>query len=358
MKKITVSFLLVIFFIVLPSDSHAYKYRQEVLALTDQNLDIPPTTGGPGLILPDSPLFFLDQIKQEIRLIAALTPEDKAKVHQSIAEERLAELRVMLQNKNDAAVKSSLDAVTQNLKLAGEDLNDAKLTGRNVTGLAKSINDDIKLKQESLDVLESQAQGELEDRVKAASQGLTETKVQVEDHLAPEDLDNEIKSDLERKSKKDVHELRDSVEEIQNTIDDLSEQASESGKKLLKSREELLKKSIDEKNEKLKKILEQQVEQEKKKNEKVMETKKKALEDAVKEADKINSSAENLNKSLESNNNSGSNGGSGSSNNSGSDGSNSTGSSGSSGSSGGGGSDNSGSGSSGSSNSGGSGDDK
>lgn len=279
-----------LFLFVLTSPSYAYNYRQEVLAASDQNLNIPPTTGGPGLILPDSPLFFLDQIKQQVRLLSALTSEDKAKVHQQIAEERLAELRIMLTKKNDTAIKTSLDGVTQNLKLAAEDLNNAKLTGRDVSKLAKSLNDDIKTKQESLDVLESEASGELGTRVEAATQGLTEAKVKVEDHLAPQDLDSAVKEDLHRKTKKDLHNLNESNDEIRNTIQDLVEEASDSAKKSLEHRQEALKKAIELRNETLKKSLEKQIEKEKKESEKSLELKKKVLEDISKTTEQLKQS--------------------------------------------------------------------
>src|ERR1035437_4242316 len=55
--------------VVLSSGIVFADHQQDVLGVASAPvLSIPPTSDGPGLILPDSPLFFLDQIKQEVRL--------------------------------------------------------------------------------------------------------------------------------------------------------------------------------------------------------------------------------------------------------------------------------------------------
>ena len=96
------------FLVVKPTFAH---HQQQVLGVatisadTLQNLQIPSTSEGPGLILPDSPLFFLDQLKQEFRLFLVFTPEAKAKIHASIAGERMAELRFMVQKNSKRGIE-------------------------------------------------------------------------------------------------------------------------------------------------------------------------------------------------------------------------------------------------------------
>lgn len=115
---------------------------------------------GAGAILPDSPFFFLDKIRQTVRLLLAFTPEQKAKVHASIAGERLAELQIMLAKNNAENVETDLHEVSDNLTMASNNLARAKLAGRNTSSLAKEINDSIKEKQQELDLLEGELSSE------------------------------------------------------------------------------------------------------------------------------------------------------------------------------------------------------
>lgn len=247
---------------------------------TSADLSIPPTTEGPGLILPDSPLFFLDRLKQDFRLLLAFTPETKAKIYKDIAGERTAELRFMLAKNNLDAAKVALDGVASNLKNAAAQVNQAKLTGRNVDILAKTINDDIKAKQETLDILENQATGEVKTQVTSAQESLLKAKVEVEDALPEQELKNEIISDLRRKAERKVDEASDSARELQRDLDELNREASGAAKNSLNVREKAIKKAIKEKNEALKKVEEKLLETEQKKQEKLLEVQGKVSEQA------------------------------------------------------------------------------
>ncbi len=167
--------------VVLSSNSALANHQEDVLGVASTPvLSIPPTTEGPGLVLPDSPLFFLDKLKQKVRLFLAFTPEEKAKIHNAVAGERLAELQIMLARNNVPGVRTDLQGVSDNLKATSQDLNDANLTGRNISLLAKEINDSIKEKEQKLFVLENQATGEIKAQVVAAIEALKVAKVSVE----------------------------------------------------------------------------------------------------------------------------------------------------------------------------------
>ncbi|MDO8621367.1 MAG: DUF5667 domain-containing protein [Candidatus Levybacteria bacterium] len=247
---------------------------------TSADLSIPPTTEGPGLILPDSPLFFLDQLKQNFRLLLAFTPETRAKIYKDIAGERIAELRFMLAKNNLNAAKVALDGVASNLKNASAQVSQAKLTGRNVDTLAKTINDDIKAKQETLDILENQATGEVKSQVTSAQESLLKAKAEVEDSLQEQELKNEIKSDLIRKAERKVDNASDSARELQRDLDELNKEVGEASKNSLNAREKAIKKAIEEKNEALKKVEEKLLEAEQKKQGKLLEVQGKVSEQA------------------------------------------------------------------------------
>lgn len=269
--------------LILVSVDRVYaNHKAQVLgdSTTNADLSIPPTTEGPGLILPDSPLFFLDQLKQDFRLLLAFTPETRATIYKDIAGERIAELRFMLAKNNLDAAKVALDGVASNLKNAAVQVGQAKLTGRNVDTLAKTINDDIKAKQETLDLLENQATGEIKTQVASVQESLLKAKVEVEDALPEQELKNEIKSDLSRKAERKVDEASDSARELQRDLDELNKEAGEASKKSLSAREKAIKKAIGEKNEALKKVEEKLLETEQKKQEKLLEVQGKVSEQA------------------------------------------------------------------------------
>ena len=152
-------FSLVFSFVLIFSPSAIASHRAQVLgdATVPSDLSIPPTGEGPGILLPDSPFFFLDELKQNLRLFLAFNPEVKAKVHAAIAGERLAELQFMLAKNNEDGIRIALLGVSDNLKKAAEDLSRAKLKGKDIKILAKTLNDSIKEKREKLSFLEYQA---------------------------------------------------------------------------------------------------------------------------------------------------------------------------------------------------------
>lgn len=296
MKKVALGFLLIlILLITAESDAYArHRGQRKVLGASTVSAQIPPTVEGPGFILPDSPLFFLDEFKQRFRLIMAFTPEARSEVYKNIAGERMAELRLMIAKNNQSGIKTALDGVSENLKSASKSLSEAKLTGRDVALLAKKINDDIKLKRIAFDILENGTVGEINARVVATQEAVNAAKIEVEDLLPEDELENEIEESLEREIEDEVEEASESAEELELDLEDLKEEASESAKKALKRREEALKRAIEGKNEALKKVEEKRLELEKKKQEKLLkvneeaaEAAKSAVENAKKAAEKF-----------------------------------------------------------------------
>ncbi len=164
----------------------------------DTNPQIPATSEGPGFILPDSPLFFLDQTKQIIRLALAFTPQAKAKVHATIAGERFAELRFMLDRNNEQGIETDLLGISQNMEGAAENIHDARLSGAEISQLAKSLNDNIKAKQRVLDGLSLQTNGQLRSWSLAVADSLALAKAEVEKALPPDLAANEMRDDATR----------------------------------------------------------------------------------------------------------------------------------------------------------------
>ncbi len=275
------SFVVILSFVFLASSGcPAFaNHKEDVLGAQTQVPQIPPTSEGPGLLLPDSPLFVLDQLKQQMRLFFAFSPEAKAKARSDIAGERMAELRFMLAKNNKPGIDIALQGVSENLQKAAELVAQAQLSGRNVSDLARKINNDIKRKQETLDVLEASDNRELKFKAKAAQEQLLAAKVVVEDALPADEILKEFEEDLHRTIAAEVEQVNPSAERIERQLAVLGEQASMSAKEALKRREEAIKQANGNKSETLQKALEQ-FEAERKRQESLLKAQEQALQEA------------------------------------------------------------------------------
>lgn len=262
-KRIFCFTLALITFLIFINSCSAVSRRAVLGAETDK-LTMPPTIEGPGIILPDSPFYFLDQLKQNTRLFLAFTPEAKTRVYNNIAGERMAELRFMLVKQNEEGLRIALAGLSQSYKNAVEQLAAAKLSGKDVNKLAKDINDSIKLKQEVIDELIVKAEGETNKQLQAALEGITEAKIKSEEYLYEEDLANEIKYDVNREVELQMQETFDTSESLKEALLDLQEQRKQASENELKNREKALVEAIDKQSEAIQKEEQKSLELEKK----------------------------------------------------------------------------------------------
>ena len=282
-KTLLIPAFIIIVFCFLFSPKLAFANPEQEVLGDYSNLSIPPTSEGPGLILPDSPLFFLDQIKQTVRLALAFSPEEKAKVYASVAGERLAELRIMLVKKNEDGIQIALNGVSSNFAKAAESVGDAQLSGRDVSKLAENINTDIKAKQETLDELESQAGVVLKPRLAVVTQALLGAKVKIELSLPKDQILGAVTDDVNRLATKNLNSISVLTRNLDKQFSQLERQASDSSKTFLGRREEALKKAIESKNEALIKVQQKMFEEDKKRLQVLLELQQKAAQE-VKEA--------------------------------------------------------------------------
>ncbi|MDP2637495.1 MAG: DUF5667 domain-containing protein [Candidatus Levybacteria bacterium] len=236
--------------VALSSSSASANHQEQVLgvATAAEKLSIPPTAEGPGFILPDSPLYFLDGIKQKVRLLLAFTPEQKAKVHAIVAGERLAELQLMLARDNIKGIRTALQGMSDNFREASENLAEAKLSGRDISNLSKSINDSIKKDHETLSILEKIATGEIKAQVLAARESLKASKVTVEDYLPADLLINEMQDDLNIEIDDNINKAKVSAAGINRAIEVLTRLASEAARENQPARQKALMHAIEVKN--------------------------------------------------------------------------------------------------------------
>ncbi len=290
MKKAFLFIILVLFFFVNVSSCSAIS-RKAVLASEKEAANIPPTVEGPGFVMPDSPFYFLDQIKQSVRIMFALNQESRAKIYANIAGERMAELRFMLLNNNENKAKVALNGVSESFKNAKDQLEAARVLGRDVSKVAKEINDSIKEKQQVLDELMTKSEGEFGMQVKAASESLTETKIRIGEYLSPSDLANEIKYDTNRELELKLIEASGSAQALKEALEDLKIQKQEAVEEQLRNREEALNRAIDEQGEAIRTQERVQLEVEQKAFEKNLLLEEKAIEEIQANVEKAQQAA-------------------------------------------------------------------
>jgi len=305
---------------------------------TSSQIVFPPVTAGAGFILPDSPLYFLDEIFQEVRLLLAFTPERQAKIRALIAGERLAELRIMMNRSNPNGITTALNNLTKVSTQMAASLTDAAASGSDVKLLAKELNETIKSHRKILGILANQTDGTLRLQIKAAREALKEAKVEIEDELEEDELENEIEEDVDDEIDEAVEEATGSARKLEHAIDVLTKLASEAAAKQQTRREEALRHAIEVKNDALRRQAEKLFEEDLKKHKKILEAQKKANKKALEAIEKAQKAAEEFeeaqdeleeirNQSVgETSGSSGSGGSSGSSDSSGSSGSGKSGS--------------------------------
>ena len=239
-------------------------HRNRVLGASTQasELNFPSISSGPGLILPDSPFYFVDKLKQQVRLLLAFSPEDKAKLRADIAGERLAELKAELLKNNQKGINIALSELASETQKAATALTDAEQKGKDVSLLSQQINEKIKTERDILKGLEKQADGELKLRIELTQATVKKAKVEVEDSLPQNIMENEIRDSINSELEDKIKDAQDVSQGIKNSLEELSKEASDSAQKSLTRREEALKKAIEEKNAELVKEQKDLLEQE------------------------------------------------------------------------------------------------
>lgn len=249
---------------------------------------IPPTAEGPGFILPDSPLFFLDELKQNIRLTIAFTPQDKAKTYNAIAGERLAELRYMLARNNKQGIEKDLLAISYNQKKASDSLEEAKFNGENVEKIAEKINIDVNRRQDAISELALSSEGELKTMVLGVQTSLYESKAKVAGGLPGYKVDNEIKTDLMKQISNDIGLASSSSRELLKKLEALKKKTTEISDKDYKKIEEDLRKAEKDANKDLVKLKRDLLTNEKRKQEAIARAYRR-LEEAARKVEQAGS---------------------------------------------------------------------
>lgn len=254
MKKLLIPLIFILFVAffgsMIVSSSFAFS-RPQVLGLASTQILLPPTSEGPGYILPDSPLYFLDLLKQQVRLLFAVTPLQKAQVYNSVAGERIAEVRFELAKGNVEAAIIALRGLQDNTRNASKSLAQAKFAGNNIGNDALLVNRTIVEHQKILDAAEQQATGELKADIGVTQTTLSDAKGIAEDGLSQDELANAIRDDLVRDAARFAINTSDAATELKISLGLLQQQATLAAKANLVMRQQAIQKAILQKDKAL-----------------------------------------------------------------------------------------------------------
>lgn len=193
---------------------------------------VPPVVAGAGSILPDSPFYVVDKAFQNLKLSLSFSPEKKAEARNLIIGERLAELRVMAERNNTAAVHETLQDIAVQSERMAADLADAAAQGRNVSAVAQNINNTLRVNRGVLNTASQDANGPLALQLKSASQSLLAAKVQVEEHMPDQQMVEAMQDDLEDEVDTQVlgvETATNNLEDRLTQLDKITERAEKSG---------------------------------------------------------------------------------------------------------------------------------
>lgn len=252
--KYCVVFLLVmvLLYSVLPRAAFS-SHKQQVLGATTHASDIefPKISTGPGFILPDSPLFFLDELKQNLRILFALKSSQKALIRMQIAGERMAELRLMLARNNSATIDKTLYLLAREVRGATTHLGNAAARGEKIDELVIQMNTNLKEYKQILAALERQADTELALKLAATRAGVNAAKIEVEDELPTHLLAKEIEDDLAQEIEEKMEYVTKVSYALESALAALSSMANESASRALSNRAQAVRAAIDRKDEEL-----------------------------------------------------------------------------------------------------------
>ncbi len=174
------------------------------------------TTAG---VKPGSFWYFFDTASEKIALFFTFNPENKAKKALEYADERLAEIEAIADEKNPGAVKVAITNYEDNVALATEKSREVKDKGQ-AENLLTAIEEKASKNQEVLSAVlikvPEEAKAAIAQAIEASKKGQEEAAKQIAD----------LKGEVE-KLKQEVAELKAKDEERKKIIEELSKRKSE-----------------------------------------------------------------------------------------------------------------------------------
>lgn len=175
-------------------------------------------------LTPESSFYFLDRLGENLRQFFTFNPEAKAKLQIEFAGERIAEIKVIVEeegvNAKGLAIAESL--LQANVAYAAEIVSEEKISGKDVSALAKTLNDEFDARDKLLEQTFKDAKAQLKAQRKEIKMNLLAEARRVGDTAQIAVLEAQLK-DIDGQidalgQKKD--QLEDSLQNEQDKIED------------------------------------------------------------------------------------------------------------------------------------------
>lgn len=198
-KIIASAAALLITFIFAPSMAFANHGSVLGSRSTSQRVDL-AVNQGPGALLPSSPLYFMDLLRDNVTLfLTSFDGAAKARLHLALAGERISEINMMLDTgvSNPRAYDYALSNMSENVESASRELKLSKNKGNNVEILAADLNTVLNDQKQALSALRGKTDEEGSLKIAAKLAKIREIEITVEHEMAPDQLANELVFELE-----------------------------------------------------------------------------------------------------------------------------------------------------------------
>ena len=203
-------------------------------------------------ITPESPFYFLDKLGEALREFFTFNPEGKARLQVTFAAERIAEIKVILETKGVEAkgLEVAQSRLLAHLASAVTIVNDQKSQGRDVSDLAKELDDKLetpksvlaqsfKEQKRALEAKEDELKAQLKAAHRAGDTAKEETLAQ---ELGQVKAQKEL---LELKEEDIENELEDEEEKIEEEME-VQEKAEKAISEAEEEKQEIINEAVDE----------------------------------------------------------------------------------------------------------------
>lgn len=186
-------------------------------------------------LTPESPFYFLDRLGETLQRFFTFNPESRARLEITFAKERIAEIKLIIEDKGVTAKGLSIaeTGLQDNLSRATAILADQKQTGKDTSRIAKELSDEISPNQDALkDTFKSEKnaletkEDELKAKTKEARRAGDTAQV---DALTKQLADINVQKELLDQNENDNEETIDQENE---RIDEAMEPKQEAAEKI------------------------------------------------------------------------------------------------------------------------------
>lgn len=203
-------------------------------------------------LTPESSFYFLDKLSEVLREFFIFSPEGKAHIQITYAAERVAEIKVMLEVKGVEArgLEIAQDRLQAHLAKARAIVSEQKAEGKDVSQLAKELDDEFEGPKKALEQSFKDQERILEAQEESLEQKIAEAR-RAGDTAQVENLIQQL---LQVKAQKDLLELKEegaeeALEEEEERLEEemeAKEKAEEGIREAEKEKQEILGEAVKE----------------------------------------------------------------------------------------------------------------